>query len=164
MRTAVAALLMAANLRAGRALLECTADTAVDLAQETASGKGRELAAGGKSRAVLLDFRTAVIEGWTVEKATLLLHIAEGAAPRKLELAAAPFPWSESETAPPRTVPRFRAAAVRETKMGWIEVDLGADLLRGHGLMIRVPGKARTAFHARETVQYSPYLIVEGSR
>ncbi len=165
-RAALLACLLSVNLRAGRALLECTADTAAELARKTASGRTRELPAGGKSRVVLLDFRTAVIEGWTVEKATLLLHIAAGAIPPRLEVAAASFAWSESETrahAISGSV-KFHAFPVRESKMAWIEIDLDPALLRAHGLVLRIPGNAQTTFRARETVQFSPYLIVEGSR
>ncbi len=159
------AFLISMNLCAGRALLECTADTAADLVRKTASGKARELQAGGKGRVVLLDFRTAVIEGWIVEKATLLLHIAGGAVPPKLEIAAASFPWSESENGVHAVgSTKFHAFDVRESKFGWIEIDASPDLLRGRGLIVRIPGNSETVFHSRETVQHSPYLIVEGSK
>ncbi|MSV29162.1 MAG: hypothetical protein EXQ52_10535 [Bryobacterales bacterium] len=164
-RAVLVAFMISMKLHAGRALLECTADTSADLVRKTASGKARELRVGGKGRVVLLDFRTAVIEGWIVEKATLLLHIASGAVPLKLEIAAAPFPWSESETgAHALGATKFHAFDVRESKFGWIEIDASPALLRGRGLILRAPGKTETTLHSRETVQYSPYLIVEGSK
>ena len=114
---------------AERAILECTAMKP----------------AGG---ATLLDFRFAAVEGWKIERATLLLHLAGGKMPRAVRVSAAVEPA------------RARRLAVRDYGEGWMEIVVPPELLQARrGVTVR-----GARIHARETVKYAPYLMVEGSR
>jgi hypothetical protein len=121
--------LLPATVHAERAILECTSTKPA-------------------GDATLLDFRFAAVEGWKVEKATLLLHLAGGKMPRAVRVAPALEPA------------RARRLAVRDYGEGWMEIVVPPELLQArNGVTVR-----GARIHARETVKYSPYLMVEGSR
>lgn len=137
LRLAIPLLFAVSSLRAERALLECTAN---------APGEVVSLARRAVTR---LEFRTALVEGWSVSRATLLLHLAGGEAPREVDVAVAGG--------------GFRRSATRQAAGGWIEIELDRALLKDVAKPLLVRARPGLRFHTRQTIQFSPYLIVEGS-
>lgn len=154
---------LCAEARAEKAVLECIADTWASPGEAAAHGREPELALA-KGGALLLEFRTALIAGWRVEKATLLLHVKQGRAPGHVRAMPMPGPWAE-RSALWRDLPPAggRKHKVRAYGQGFVAIDLDAGEVQGRGLLVYADsGAAR--FDARETVGFSPYLLIEGSR
>jgi hypothetical protein len=155
-------LLAACGIRAETAILECTSDNWADLRGrlEASRDRAQELPVDRDGR-LLLTFRFAVIQGWRVEKAVLLLHIADGRAPRTFRVAAAP-PWPGEETSP------GEAVKTNEEQQGWIKLELPQALIRlavhsrSDGLAMSLDNGA-IRVHTRESISYAPYLLVEGA-
>jgi hypothetical protein len=157
-----------APLWAGTAIVECTADTYIAAKnQKAADGRASELKL---PEVILLNFRFDAIRDWSVSKATLLLHVVNGKAPTRLEIAIAPNPWREME------VPhldwekwKYLSHFAEAQPEDWVTVDVAAPLIellaagKGHGLALRekVVGRERI-FHSRQSGHFAPYLIVEG--
>src|SRR5262245_36241347 len=93
----LAVLALCGSARAEKAVLECTPDTWVARYDRTPHGHDHDLRLPRRG-AVLLEFRTAAIEGWKVKKATLLLHLRQVASPRRVTIAPIPVAWSETRT------------------------------------------------------------------
>ena len=156
-----------AAARAENAILECTADTWIAHGTRAAHGHDAVLTLGGE-KPILLQFRMSAIEGWTVQKAVLLLHVSGNARPRKVLLAAIASPWKESATSPP-ALGKDVQADERIKPDGWIAIEVPPDLTqslvdgKAFGLAIRLANGAPQQFDSRETIQFSPYLVVQGT-
>ncbi|MDX1980805.1 MAG: hypothetical protein SFV51_11085 [Bryobacteraceae bacterium] len=120
-------------LQAASAVLNCTAGA---------------LAANG---IMLFDFRAASVEGWKIDKAALMLHLAEGAAPRTVRVSSVPRSWTEQDAASAasalfRRPARFGAYRATPAGQGWISVALDPALVealasgRSFGLAIDPAG------------------------
>ncbi len=126
------------------------------------------LTASGSQDAVLLRFRTALIERWSVEKAVVVLHIPNGeATPDFVKVAVVSAPWTESSSvAPPRAtgIP----VPTRKLQQGWFSIELPPEMSRqlavgtAASLAFSAKDGARLAVHSRRTGQFMPYLLVRG--
>ncbi len=161
--------LLGGTVFAETAVLECTSDMSIPMRKGGLdwSGHATQL---HLPDAALLNFGFAPVKGWAVTKATLLLHVASGAPPERLEIAVIQEPWSE-ETAPKLDLKSLRFLAAKpETKPdGWLAIPVEAPLAeilaagKGYGLAVRErSGAHEYFFHSRESLQYLPYLILEG--
>jgi hypothetical protein len=151
------------------AVLECIADTSIPMKKGGLDWSGHATQLHLPDEA-LLDFGFAPARGWAITKATLLLHVASGVAPERLEVAVIQQPWDE-ESAPKLDLKtlRYLPAKIETKKDGWLTITVEAPLVemmaagKGHGLAIREhSGTREYFFHSRESLQYLPYLIVEG--
>ena len=160
-------LLAACGIRAETAILECTSDNWADVRGrlEASRDRAQELPVDRDGR-LLITFRFAVIQGWRVEKAVLLLHLADGRAPRIFRVAAAP-PWPGEEASLPPISPG-EAVKTHEEQQGWVKLELSQALIRlavhgrSDGVAISLDGGA-IRVHTRESISYAPYLLVEGA-
>ena len=147
---------------AEKAVLECVADTWVEAGGSSAHGRDEELVLM-KGGAVALQFRSALVAGWNIEKVTLLLHVRQGHAPGAVRVAPLPEAWDEGRAAWPELLGSGgRPHKTRHYGQGYTAIDLDATILQGHGLVLFTSGGA-VRFDSRETAGYSPYLQVEGS-
>ncbi len=145
------------------AMLECVADTSI----LSTDGHAVELRL---PRLILMNFRFAAIRDWSVTKATLLLHIASGDAPAHLDISTVTSEWDERSPVrlDIRKLP-FLGHTVQTKPDGWIGIEVTPSLIellaagKGTGLGLRDrSGTREHAIHSRESVQYAPYLVVEG--
>ena len=156
------AILAVTSAMAQTAVLECTADTVV-------GGIPREkiLQINPSSRA-LLDFRFSAVGGWQIREARLMLHVAEGAPPAKIEVAVILGNWSESDVHAPPRIGRSQTLSVSIHEEGWISITVPPALLqpsvgrRAHGIAIR-GGSQTIRLHSRESLSWAPYLIAAGT-
>jgi hypothetical protein len=150
-------------LHGERAILECVADGSVSR-DGALEGSAAALEMDGERKAILLNFRFSLATGWRIEKATLLLHVAEGS-PTRLRTAPAPTRWSEKDA---RAVPpRKRAGAGLETlPQGWIQVEIDAATIQkiagGEAFGLWLWSESPCAVHSRESLHSAPYMVVEG--
>ena len=148
------------------AILECVADAGSSGGVVTT--RGREIKMPGM---LLISFRTWNVTGWKVENATLLLHVSRASGLPAVELAAIPQPWGEAE--PPRLDAgklKFVSQKATDEPESWLAIEVPGSMVedmaasRAHGFAVRFkPGKDLTV-HTRESVSFSPYLIVTGTR
>ena len=143
------------------AILTCTRDAS--LAPETSRSELR------LDAPILLDFQFSVTQNWRVKRAQLLLHVARGAAPDRVSVALATAKWTEIQPKLNTSRLRFLPHPVATHEEGWIRVDVAPALIellaagKGYGLVVRdFAGRGR-ALHSRESGQFAPYLVVEGS-
>ena len=167
--TILVGLWLAGTAFAESAVLECTADTWIaSYSRKTTSSNGsaRTLRLKGSEAVLLLSFRVAVIEGWKIHRATLLIHRASGGTPKGVGLSAVSIPWSEASPGAARPNSRYAFVPVTEAGEGWLRVEVPPALIEQlrYGLAMIAGQNKAYEFHSRETVQYSPYLLVEGSR
>ncbi len=145
------------------AMLECVADTSIP----STDGHSVEL---GLPQVILMNFRFAAVRDWAVTKATLLLHAAGGEPLRFLDISTITATWDETR---PATMDigklQFLSHKVENKPEGWISIDVTPTLIelltagKGTGLALRDRSAAKIhVIHSRESVQYMPYLIVEG--
>ena len=159
-------LLLTPAIRAESTLLECVADAWYSRPASKLEGSGQTLTLDRKGGAILLAFRTAAIEHWTVEKAVIVLHLAAPSQPVEIEVSLTDIPWRESSLKP---VPlRSTSPAVEKIKPdGWISVPVPQAMAqaladgKATGLALS-SARANQIFHSRETIQYSPFLAVIG--
>jgi hypothetical protein len=145
------------------AMLECVSDTSIP----SNDGHAAELRL---PEAILMNFRFAAVRNWAVTKATLLLHVAGGDPVRMLDISTIPAAWEENKTGGVNVAKLHFLSHKAESKPdGWIAVEVTPSLIelltagKGTGLAIRDRSSSKQhAFHSRESVQYLPYLIVEG--
>jgi hypothetical protein len=161
-------LLFAPALGAESTLIECIADAWYSQSNPKLEGSGRTLKLGASGGAVVLAFRTAAIEHWKVEKAVIVLHLAQRSEPVEVSVSLTSGPWRESSAEPPPL--RETSRAVEKVKPdGWISVAVPQALVqavvdgKASGLAISSTG-AGQIFDSRETIQYAPYLAVVGKR
>jgi hypothetical protein len=159
------AVLRAAPAAGETAILECTADASFPGA--SSSARAREIRMPGMA---LFSFRTWNVTRWNVEKATVFLHISSGAAPSMAEVAAIPEKWAEIEL--PRLEPaklKFVSQKIQREPENWIALDIPGAMVeaaaanRAHGFVIRFKEPKELVLHSRESVSFSPYLIVSGA-
>ncbi|MEO8132120.1 MAG: hypothetical protein ABI822_33800 [Bryobacteraceae bacterium] len=144
-------------------MLECTADTSIP----STDGHSPELRL---PQAILLNFRFAAVRDWAVIKATLLLHVSGGDPLRALDIATIPAAWDEKSTGSVDARGLlFLSHKVEAKPEGWISIAVEPSLVelltagKGTGLAVRDRSTSRRhAIHSRESVQFSPYLVVEG--
>lgn len=154
--------------RAGTAIVECIADTYIPgKNQQAPDGRASELKL---PEVILLNFRFDAIRDWSVTKATLLLHVAGGKPPTRIEMAVVPEPWKESQ------VPhmdwqkwKYLSHVADGQRDDWVTIEVSAPLIemlaagKGYGLALRdrITGRERV-IHSRQSGHFAPYLIVEG--
>jgi hypothetical protein len=142
------------------------------LAAETAIVESRSegrITVKGRGEVLLMDFRTASIEKWKVTKATLMLHIDEGAPPRMVHVSTVPSRWTEDnpQKAASGLFKESRRFLVTEQQQGWISIDLTPAYVealasgKSHGLAVEEEG---FRLHGRKPPQFSFSMLVEGSR
>ncbi len=137
-------LLFFAAAQAETALLECTANTRT---QEY----------------FLVQFRVSAIKGWTVEKALMLLHVSGKASQGSVEIAPIDAPWKESQADVPPLGKSFEAQE-RSRPDGWVSISLSPEMVqplidrKSYGFAIKIQRR----YDSRQTIQYSPYLVVQG--
>jgi hypothetical protein len=149
--------------RAETAMLECVADASVP----STDGHAVELRL---PQAILLNFRFIAIRGWAVTKATLLLHVAGGDPFGTLDISTIIAPWDEKKFSGINVGKlTFLKHAVENKQDGWIAIEVSPSLVellaagKGTGLAIRDRSSSKGhVIHSRESVQFMPYLIVEG--
>lgn len=130
---------------AGTAFAECTEDSIVRADKQITPPAAVPLKDG-----LALSFRVELVRAWEIRGATLLLHLASGTPPLRLEIGDG------------RTVPLL----VKEG--GWLTAELprnvAAELASGRRkrLTIRAAGSSAEV-HTRESHSWIPYLIVDGS-
>ena len=159
--------------RAETAILECTADGWAQVQKGKAwliDGRSAELRLNGSDQLVLLQFRVSAIPRWKVEKATLLLHLAGGRLPARLGVSTVRAAWGEVEAKFTLEPSARQTVTVKPLPAGWLSLEVSAALAqelvdgRASGLSVREQAPvASFRFHARESLQFAPYLVVEGS-
>jgi hypothetical protein len=157
------AVLGAVPARAETAMLECVSDTSIP----STDGHALELRL---PQLILMNFRFAVIRNWAVSKATLLLHVAGGGIPGHLEIATIGSEWDErSPVKLDLKNLQFLGHKVETKPDGWISIEVSPSLIElisnghGRGLAVRDRSSSREhVLHSRESIQFAPYLIVEG--
>lgn len=182
--------LLSPPVRAGSAILDCTADTWINTREpEQTHARDTELHLWGKAEIALMNFRFAAVRDWKVEQATLLLHVDEIRQLSSIGVVAVPVKWNEVEAnavegaAGSRWVPkgklpdllgkfdseRTNYRPVREGELGWIEVDLPTKLIedciadRSYGFAVFVRLRdGEWLIHSREMVRYAPMLKIQG--
>lgn len=165
-RAAVALLLAMPAARAESTLVECIADGWYAAAGGL-EGSGQTLRLGG-SDVILLAFRMAAVEGWKVEKAAIVLHLAEPSEPGEITVSPAGGPWNEASRNPP-PLREGASAAAKGKPNGWISIPVPVELAqavadgKAPGFALRSAGSTRV-FHSRETIQFAPFLAIAGRR
>jgi hypothetical protein len=153
-------------LHAESTLLECVADAWYSQNDSKLDGSGQTLKLDGSGGAILLDFRNAAMEHWKVEKAVIVLHLAEPSQPVDLAISLTDTPWRESSLKPPH-VSEASPTVEKVKPDGWISIAVPQAMAqaladgKATGLALSSP-HATQIFHARETIQYSPFLAVIG--
>ena len=148
-------------------MLECVADISIP----STDGHAIELRL---PQAILMNFRFAAVRDWAVTKATLLLHVAGGDPLRMVDVGTIVTAWDEKSAGSVdirldiRKV-QFLSHKVENKPDGWISIAVEPPLVelltagKGTGLAIRDRSTSRHhTIHSRESVQFMPYLIVEG--
>jgi hypothetical protein len=123
----------------------------------------------------LLAFNMSTIGGWKVSRGLLLLHVTAGPLPAQLEVTLLEGKWIDDLTPPKEAQPvgpagRTVLLEAYEERDGWLRIELPPELHAlgpDHYFLVReAPGKKPAAkpiaIDPRESVQFSPYLIVEG--
>jgi hypothetical protein len=161
-------LLLTPALRADNTLIECIADAWYSPSNPKLEGSGRTLKLGASGGAVVLAFRTAAIEHWRVEKAVMVVHLAQQSEPVEVSVSLTSGPWRESSAEPPPL--RETSRTVEKVKPdGWISIPVPQALVqaladgKATGLALS-SASAGQIFDSRETIQYAPYLAVVGKR
>lgn len=153
MRPLILGVLCAIALHAARALVESRGEARISVP--------------GHGEVLLMDFRTASIDRWKVTKATLALHVKEGAIPRTVLLSSIPTHWTEEDPEPARKR-LFQASKplpAKDMGQGWIYVDVPSEyveaLAAGSSFGLAVEQKG-FQLHGRGPAYYSFQLLVEG--
>jgi hypothetical protein len=161
-------LVLATALPAENTLIECIADAWYSQSSPKLEGSGQTLKLSASGGAVVLAFRTAAIEHWRVEKAVIVLHLAQRSEPVEVSVSLTGGSWRESSVEPPPL--RETSRTVEKLKPdGWISIPVPQALVqaladgKSAGLALSSPG-TNQIFDSRETIQYAPYLAVVGKR
>jgi hypothetical protein len=113
----------------------------------------------------LLNFRFDPVRNWRIDKANLMLHLAGGEPPDELDVAVVRDKWSEKKPAS-RHRYAFLVHPVHPETDGWLSVPLRQaiidDLLSGKAWGLAISGGSSTRLHARESITFAPYLLIEG--
>ncbi len=148
------------------ATVETTADASIHAGK--LNGTAEVLEASGPGDAVLLRFRTALIEKWTVRKAMVAFHVPKGVAvPEQVMVSGVEEAWTQGSVAAPRWGTGV-AVATHPLKDDWVTfevpLEVAVGLARGQyaSIAISVSGEAKLAMHSHRTGQFMPYLLVRG--
>lgn len=144
-------------------MLECVADISLP----TTDGHAVELQL---PQVILMNFRFAAVKDWAVLKATLLLHVSGGDALSKVEISTVTEAWRENKPSPVNLKKlNFLSHTVEMKEGGWVAIEVTPSLVelltagKGTGLALRDrAGSRHHSFHSRESIQFTPYLIVDG--
>jgi len=170
-RAAFLVVLALPALRAESSLIECIADAWYAPASKLASklnGSATTLQLNQSGGAVLLAFRVAAVEGWKVEKAVIVLHLAAPSEPVELAVSLTGGAWQEYSHDPP-PLWETQQTIEKPKQDGWVSIAVPQELAqalvdgKATGLALSSPGASQT-FHSRETIQYSPFFAVVGQR
>jgi hypothetical protein len=172
-----ASALLPSTMAAETAVLECVRNAAV--ASKKLGSKEATQTRAPRTLALrpgaLLAFNMSTIGGWKVSRGMLLLHVTGPALPAQVEVTLLEGKWIDDLT-PPKDAearkPDGKSAVLDayEERDGWLRVELPPEL---HALgpdqyfLIREVAAKKPAgkpitIDPRESVQFSPYLIVEG--
>jgi len=150
------------------ATVETTADAVIHGGQ--LEGTAEILEASGPGDAVLLRFRTALIERWTVRKAVVAVHVPQGAVPpAQVVVSGVADEWTQGSLTAPRLGART-TVATHALKDDWVTFEvplkIAAGLANGQyaSIGISVPKGGHLAVHSHRTGQFMPYLLVRGER
>ena len=145
----MAILLQTAAAHAESAVLECISSTHV------------EAKSGGIT---FYKFRMSAAPNWKLSRASLLLH-AVGDAPKSVEVGLAVEEWNEFNRAVVPTAGKLRKYEAVVVKDGWIRIEIDpaqAQQIK-FGVAVKVEQAKTRWFDLRESMQYSPYLLLEGT-
>jgi hypothetical protein len=148
----VAIALLAGVASAETAVLECISST---------------YTAGKPAGTTFVQFRMTAVAGWKISKAALLFHITGATPPRRVEVGLVDAQWNEFDPSVTPVVGKTRKYDVTALKEGWIRIEIDPAQAQqiGYGLAVVIPGDAsKKPFHLRDSLQFSPYLLLEGTR
>ncbi len=147
-----------------------TVETTADGSAHSGKFDGSQeiLTAAGPDDAVLLRFRNALIESWSIQKAVVAVHVPpEALVPAQITVFPVSAEWTEgSATAP--NLKAGMAVPTRTLKAGWITFELPAAVARQlasgavSSIAISVAAGQSISMHSRRTGQFAPYLLVRG--
>ncbi len=123
--------------------------------------------AGKTAGVTFFQFRLTAASGWKISKAALLLHTALDPVPANVEVGLVAAKWNEFDPPVTPRVGKTRSYEVTALKAGWIRIELDPAQAQQieHGLAVMVPGGGKSKpFHLRDSLQFSPYLLLEGTR
>ena len=122
---------------------------------------------GKEGGTTFVHFRMTAAPDWKISKAVLLLHTTREPLPKTIEVGVVNAKWSEFEPSVAPVAGKAQKYDVTAMKEGWISIGLDpaqAQQIK-HGVAVVVPGGGRTKpFHLRDSLQFSPYLLLEGTR
>ncbi len=150
------------------ATVETTADAFIHNGK--LDGTAEILEASSPTDAVLLRFRTALIEKWSVRKAVVAFHVPKGTEPpTQVIVSGIEEAWTQGPSKPPRLAEGV-PAPTHPLKDDWITFEvppkIAAALASGQyaSIAISVPTGAHLSIHSHRTGQFMPYLLVRGER
>lgn len=124
-------------------------------------------AAGEILGTTFVQFRMTAAPDWKISKAVLHLHTTGGPPPASVEVGVVDAKWNEFDPSVTPVAGKTRKYGVTVLREGWIRIELDpaqAQQIR-HGLAAIVPGSGKSKpFHLRDSLQFSPYLLLEGTR
>ena len=104
---------------------------------------------------------------WKISKASLLLHTMGATPPKSVEVGLVKEKWNEFNPSITPVAGKTRTYAAAPLQQGWIRIELDPAQAQqiSNGLAVLVPGRGSAKmFHLRDSMQYSPYLLLEGTR
>ena len=112
-------------------------------------------------------FRITVAEGWKISKAALLFHITGEPPPKNVEVGLVNAKWNEFDPSVTPVAGKTQKYEVTALKEGWVRIELdpaqAQQIKHGVAVIVADGGKSKP-FHLRDSLQFSPYLLLEGSR
>ena len=114
-----------------------------------------------------VQFRMTAAPDWKISKAALLLHTTGDAPPANVEVGLVDAKWNEFDPSVTPVAGKTRKYIVTALKEGWVRIELDPSQAQRikHGLAVIVPGGGKSKpFHLRDSMQFSPYLLLEGTR
>ncbi len=157
------------TLCAATAALDCIGDAASARSGARWRGSERLLALDTPRKVVAIQFRSTSLKGWRATGAKLIVHLDRGRCNGHL-MAAYMAKFDEEARALPSPVPALTVRApCSEAGAGWWQIDLPAaiaqrlvDEPRGAILLASPAKREGPVLHSRETLSFTPRLLVEG--
>ena len=104
---------------------------------------------------------------WKISKASLLLHTVGATPPKTVEVGLVKEKWNEFDPSVTPVGGKGRVYEAASLQQGWIRIELdpaqAQQITNGLAVVVPVGGKAKP-FHLRDSMQHSPYLLLEGTR